>query len=172
MKRRTLWLFYYGPLLIWMGTIFVMSTRVGGSDHSLTLLERLLGALAPKFLASLSAYQLDRLDLIARKIAHLTEYGILTLLAVRALQFGRSTPRRAAIWGALAISVLFAMTDEMHQRLVPGRTPSVRDVLIDSTGAVICMLSILLWFGAKALERWLWERYRGWAMADGAERAD
>lgn len=38
---------------------------------------------------------------------------------------------------ALLISVLYAMTEEFHHFYVPGRGALVRDVLIDSAGAVV-----------------------------------
>ena len=41
-------------------------------------------------------------------------------------------------WMAWLLALAYAMTDEFHQSLVPGRTPSVWDVLIfDNLGALI-----------------------------------
>ena len=38
---------------------------------------------------------------------------------------------------ALVICVLFAMLDEFHQLFVPGRGAQVKDVIIDTTGAIV-----------------------------------
>ncbi|GAA4069041.1 hypothetical protein GCM10022410_13710 [Amphibacillus indicireducens] len=36
----------------------------------------------------------------------------------------------------MAICVLFAISDEVHQLFVPGRAGQVMDVVIDTTGAI------------------------------------
>ena len=64
-------------------------------------------------------------DTILRKGAHLTEYAILALLLVRAL--GREAP-------SLALGVLYAASDELHQSFVRGRHASPVDVAIDAVG--------------------------------------
>lgn len=46
---------------------------------------------------------------------------------------------RKRSWGfglALFITILYAITDEFHQGLTPGRTPLVQDMLLDSVGAL------------------------------------
>ena len=70
-------------------------------------------------------------DLLLRKIAHAGEYAVLALLLVRA------TEHRAV---ALVVTILYAVTDEVHQTFVPGRHGSPVDVAIDSLGAVIGVL--------------------------------
>lgn len=153
MKRPLLIAFYFGPLLTWMAFIFFMSTEIGSTKTSLGLITRVLGFFSPRLLATLSDFQLDRLDYTVRKLAHMAEYMVLTLLAVRAIQFGRPQLKVGTFFGALAISALYAMTDEFHQKFVGGRSASAHDVLIDIAGAVLCMAGILLWFGIKHVER-------------------
>ncbi|MFO0693123.1 MAG: VanZ family protein [Polyangiales bacterium] len=68
--------------------------------------------------------------------AHFLEYGVLGLLTARAAF--RLLPDRPAIrlvLFALIVSVGFAITDELHQTLVPGRTGDVIDLLADALGA-------------------------------------
>ena len=61
---------------------------------------------------------------------------------------GESTlfPKTAGI--SLLISMLYACPDEFHQHFVPGRSCEVRDVLIDTAGALIgiLVLGILMHF--------------------------
>jgi VanZ family protein len=153
-KRR---LFYIGPLIFWMAVIFFASTSVGSAANSHRLLIQVLDLLDPGLSHRLSAETLDKFNLVIRKTGHLTEYAILTLLAVRAIQFGEPCLKPRAVIGAFLISVLYACSDEFHQRFVPGRTSSTRDVLIDSVGVTLIMLGILLWFAVKSAERRLWE---------------
>lgn len=82
-------------------------------------------------------------DLVLRKIGHATIYAALFLLWWRALRVLGDEGR--AVIAALAISVGYAITDELHQTTVAGRHGSALDVLIDSAGA-----------GAAAL--WAWRR--------------
>ena len=69
-------------------------------------------------------------DLVLRKLAHLVEYAVLGLLLARAL------PELAAV----AAGTLYAITDEIHQALVPGREGALVDVTIDSLGVVAGVL--------------------------------
>jgi VanZ family protein len=45
---------------------------------------------------------------------------------------------------ALGFTVLYAMTDEFHQGFVAGRHPSLVDVGIDATGALIAVVVVSL----------------------------
>jgi VanZ family protein len=67
-------------------------------------------------------------DLVLRKLAHTAEYALLGALLVRAL--GRPPP-------ALALGVLYAASDELHQHFVPGRRGAPLDVLIDAVGVTL-----------------------------------
>jgi VanZ family protein len=67
-------------------------------------------------------------DLILRKLAHATEYGILAALLLRAL--GR--PVAAAL-----LAVAYAASDELHQHFVSGRHAAPLDVAIDAVGVLL-----------------------------------
>jgi VanZ family protein len=72
-------------------------------------------------------------DVLLRKLAHTAEYAVLGLLLLRAT-------RQPGL--ALALGVLYAITDEVHQHFVEGRVGSPLDVLIDSAGVAI---GIAIW---------------------------
>jgi len=74
-------------------------------------------------------------DLIGRKILHATEYGLLCVLWWRALAT-ITTPGRALV-AAAALSVAYAISDEVHQTFIEGRHGSPVDVAIDSAGVAI-----------------------------------
>jgi len=63
-------------------------------------------------------------DLVLRKLAHMTEYGLLWWFWARAVG-----PR-----AALAITLGYAATDEYHQTFVEGRHGTPVDVAIDAVG--------------------------------------
>jgi hypothetical protein len=85
-------------------------------------------------------------DLILRKLAHMSSYGLLTFLWWRALV--RTVPNPLAL--AVGISLLYAVSDEWHQSFVEGRNGSPIDVGIDTIGIVV---------GALLINR-LWPRPR------------
>jgi hypothetical protein len=66
-------------------------------------------------------------DVVLRKLAHATEYAILAALLLRAM-------RELPAW---ALSVVYAVSDELHQSFVPGRNGAVLDVMIDAIGVVV-----------------------------------
>ena len=77
-------------------------------------------------------------DLILRKIAHATIYGLLWFLWWRALR-GLGADGSALI-AAMLITVAYAISDEWHQSFVEGRHGSPVDVLIDTAGAGVAAL--------------------------------
>ena len=93
----------------------------------------------------------DRIDYPVRKLAHMTEYGILCLLAC-AFVHGYSGNWKVCGISAVAVAALYAATDEIHQLFVPGRSGEVRDVMIDTAGAAAGILLALA--GAALWQRW------------------
>jgi VanZ family protein len=75
------------------------------------------------------------LDILVKKLGHMTEYAILCLLLWGAL------PADAPLW-AWALAVLYAVSDEIHQTLVPGRNGWIVDVLVDGVGAGLAALAV------------------------------
>lgn len=71
-------------------------------------------------------------DTILRKGAHMAEFGLLWWLWWRAFDYRR--PRLA-----VAITLAYAATDELHQVFVSGRHGSPLDWLIDATGVAIAV---------------------------------
>lgn len=72
-------------------------------------------------------------DTVLRKAAHMTEYGLLWFLWWRALGYGNPT-------AAVAITLLWAASDEYHQSFVDERHGSPWDVAIDAVGVGLAVL--------------------------------
>jgi VanZ family protein len=68
---------------------------------------------------------------------HGSAYAVLSLLCCRALAggIGGALRRRDAIL-AIVLCAAYGVTDELHQRLVPGRDAALADVAKDAAGAV------------------------------------
>ena len=86
----------------------------------------------------------DVLQPIVRKTAHFSIYTLLGFFTMNfALTFNVDKYKRGiASWGA---GTLYAVTDELHQYFVPGRSCEFRDVCIDSLGVFTgIMIAILI----------------------------
>lgn len=67
-------------------------------------------------------------DVLVKKGGHLLAYAILAVLAKYAGLSNRV---------ALVLALSYAISDELHQRLIPGRNGRPLDVMIDFVGAVM-----------------------------------
>ncbi len=143
------------PPVAWMGVIFWLSTGSFSAEETGGWIIPLLKALLPW--ATLP--QLEFLHWLGRKTAHAMEYAILAWLWHRAL---RRTGRGARPLAAFALTVAYAITDELHQGWTGQRGASALDVLLDAVGggAALTLISlgwrrsverltaVLLWFAA------------------------
>ena len=124
---------YYLRPLLWMGLMFLFSTDAGSMAHTNALLAPVIKFFAPE----ISRKNLVITLITVRKLAHLVEYAILSILWFSALRQGRPGWSWRAAAGAFAICVVYAGLDEFHQTFVLSRTPSLQDVGIDSVGALL-----------------------------------
>jgi len=69
------------------------------------------------------------------KFIHLVEYGILGFLFYRALRASRLAKQVFIL--AIIFSILYALSDEIHQYFVPGREFDLWDIAADSLGAIL-----------------------------------
>ncbi len=77
-----------------------------------------------------------------RKLAHFSEYALFGLfLCIFFATFRKSS--WLTLLFTLAVAVPYAAFDEWHQAFVPGRGPGLKDVMIDSAGALCGSLFIL-----------------------------
>jgi hypothetical protein len=83
------------------------------------------------------------LDLLVKKGGHALGYAMLGLSYFYALPRRLSLPYRAVM--ALLMAVLFSLSDEFHQSFVEGRTSALRDVLIDTGGAMLALFAAVLY---------------------------
>jgi VanZ family protein len=135
---------YWLPVLLWMLVIFGASADSKSTEHTSRFLEPFLRWLHP----NISLEAIDTVRLLVRKAAHLTEFALLAWLWWRALRKPKRHDARPWSWQqaatALIVVIFYAAVDEFHQRFVPGRTGSIRDVCIDTTGAVLGIVVLRL----------------------------
>ncbi len=104
-----------------------------------------------RFLAGVTGLEEGLVSFIVRKGAHFLEYlvlGISLFWTVRDLRMkhGRVLDGLAgrAVLVPWVVGVLYAVTDEVHQYFVPGRSCELRDVLIDACGVAAGV--VIVWW--------------------------
>lgn len=123
-------LLYWIPVLIWMGTIFYLSSRHGfkvADTYTINFLFfKTLHVLvyAGLFFVLFRAYR--------KSFAHISQETIFLLAIITAILYGAS--------------------DEIHQSFVPSREGTLRDVFIDTLG-ILLMVSYTKKYLAKL--KWL-----------------
>ena len=130
---------YWLPPFGWMALIWVMSSDLASAEHSASIFVPLLTWLLPWA----TPEQVALVHALARKLGHLTEYAVLAALWFRGLAGERRLAPATSAWAALAVSVAWAVLDEIHQGTVPSRTASAADVAIDAAGATLALLAVL-----------------------------
>jgi VanZ family protein len=138
-RKAILW---WGLVVVWMTCIFILSHQPAEQSNELSkgvtqVIEETLKKMAPQ-----AQLDWDNLNHIVRKNAHFFAYFILAILLQHALRTSGLSGWRVFAW-ALSISVVYAISDELHQLFVPGRVAQVKDVLIDTAGALTGLILIM-----------------------------
>jgi len=122
-------------VLSWLAMIFLFSNQPANHSNELSqgVTEKVIGSIE-----NLTDHQFDReqWNHWIRKNAHFFIYCVLGILLMITL-----TAYDIRLWRAVmfsfGISVIYAISDEVHQLFVSGRGAQVRDVCIDSAGAAL-----------------------------------
>lgn len=117
---------HWAPAATWMGGIFYLSHQAAPLGAAVSTAESV--------------------------IAHLGLYAGLALLLLWALRLAGSSRRDfwALSFVAFALTVLYGVSDEVHQAYVPGRSASEADIALDAAGA---LTGLVLAFLAAAWRR-------------------
>ena len=134
-SKRLKRLLLVGIVLFWLVVIFLLSSQPASHSNDLSqgITEKVVRAIEKVTNQQLDLHQWNRW---IRKNAHFFLYFILGIFLMFGLTAFRVRLRRASMY-AFGISVLYAISDEVHQLFVDGRGGQVRDVLIDSAGAAL-----------------------------------
>ena len=86
---------------------------------------------------------ISKTDSIVRTLAHFSEYTLLGFLfALHFSFYNLKTIKKAFL--AVAGCLIYAITDEIHQIYVPGRSFQFSDLLVDTSGGVLGVMVLLI----------------------------
>lgn len=114
----------YLPPTLWAGLIFLLSSQ-----------------------RVLPGIDVSGLDFLFKKTAHMFVYGVLFLLVQRGILLNSATKLKDEhtdhyrFWLVpMAITLIYAVADEIHQTFVPGRYGTFRDIGFDMVGVLVAFL--------------------------------
>ena len=132
-------------LVLWMGFIFSMSSEnAEKSSNTSGQTIRVVLSAVPGFEEQPEEVKvniIEELQFIVRKSAHFIGYMILGILASGLILYYGNINKKYLL--AFLICVIYAISDEIHQLFVPGRSGQVRDVLIDSAGSLLGIIIVM-----------------------------
>lgn len=103
-------------VIIWAGVIFYFSHQPG-----------------------LKSSLPNEYDFILRKLAHISEYAVLTFLLIRAFS-QHQLSRKKILFFSIILAIMYSFSDEYHQRFIFERVGTFKDVIIDSMGIFLVWL--------------------------------
>ncbi len=132
---------YWGVVVAWMGLISLLSTEPFSAANTNRYLDPILRFLFPHLTPAGFVFG----HYLIRKSAHFAEFFVLGSLTYWACRRGRQ-PGWRPLWmlQALGLAILYSLIDEAHQAFVPNRTSSLIDSSIDSLGAAVSQVVILV----------------------------
>lgn len=161
-------------VLVWMYVIFGFSAQNGESSGGLSEKVCLWIVNIVNDFLHMGWGELQLAELVAvlsypvRKLAHMTEFGILAMLFYWALGFypkiagtmetyisqsgfrADAPSKKKRYLFAFFLTVIYAGLDEFHQLFIPDRSGNLFDVCVDSTGALLALLFV---WGVSSLYR-------------------
>lgn len=127
--------YWLPPLLLTLGILLMAGDW--GSVSKFPLPIRILAYLFPSY----SSNQIYQMYMELRKVLHFLVYATLCGVYMRAWRGHLGLGRWQAIFLALLVCLLVSVADEGRQTLFLSRTGSVRDVLLDMSGALTAAIA-------------------------------
>jgi len=96
---------------------------------------------------------------ISDKVIHGVEYGLLSWILGKALRTSQKEIflKQAAIL-SIIITILYGISDEIHQAFVPWRNPDIYDVIVDGIGAILAQVIFVGIQQASVSSQWKSQR--------------
>lgn len=134
-------------VVLWMSIVFYFSHQpgVGSSNTSKTVATKIVQMVdyKEKMDQAKKEEMIEKLDPYIRKLAHFSIYLLGGLLIASAVET-RIAKESKIIFYAGVVGVIYALTDEVHQLFIVGRSGRLVDVVIDSLGVFTGIILFLI----------------------------
>lgn len=134
-KVKILRIFLVIIIAIWAYVVFNFSSQDGGDSSGLS-------RKVVEFFVK-NEEVINKVEPYVRKAAHFSEYGLGGVLFISLFATYNWTERKQ-ITISILLGIWYAITDEVHQLMVPGRHGSIFDVYLDTLGFATGVLAMLL----------------------------
>ncbi len=137
-------------VIIWMGIIFYYSNQdasvsTSQSDKVIEKINMISKDNDSFKKVLLKLYKYKGASFVIRKSAHIFAYFVLAILSF-IMVYAYKNNINKSIKFSFIISVLYAISDEIHQLFIPGRSGMIQDVFIDSIGIIVGIVLITIIF--------------------------
>lgn len=155
LKDIVLFVIFLILVVFWMGVIFKFSSANGekSTGTSRSSLEKIITL----FNKNIDKERLDEIvikyDVVLRKCTHFSGYlvgGVLLYFMYFYLNKLVNYKLKYIKMYSVVTGSIYAMTDELHQHFVPGRSGEIKDVLLDTSGVIIGV--VIVWAVITAIK--------------------
>ncbi len=133
-------------LCLWMGVIFFFSAQPAKKSSAVSgAVQKKVEAVVKKVFPKLDTNKPKTQSLMTRIVRKTAHFCLYFVLGIFALCTAISFRNKKGVWlWALLICVLYAVSDEVHQNFVKGRSCEFFDVCIDTAGALFSITLVTL----------------------------
>ena len=160
MSKGFIKVFSWLLVVLWMALIFMLSAQPAGQSASLSggIIRRILEWTASGFAGYEPAVQaavIESFQEVVRTSAHFLAYFVLGCLCMLAISWhGFKMIERMVL--SMAACVIYAVSDEVHQIFIAGRSAQFSDLCTDALGAALGILTAFLIIGMKRRDSRHW----------------
>ena len=133
-KQKTLnikstFITHWLPLITWISIIFIVSSIHGSKFQILPF-------------NTITQVHIEELLSYRQAAFHAGEYCLLVILTYRLLRLKLNQPENFIYLLSFSTSILYAISDEVHQYFVPGRFATLTDLIFDTLGIITGLICI------------------------------
>ena len=126
---KSIFITHWLPLIIWISIIFIVSS-IHGSKFQLLPFN------------TITQVHIEELLSYRQAAFHAGEYCLLVILTYRLLRLKLNQPENFIYLLSFSTSILYAISDEVHQYFVPGRFATLTDLIFDTLGIITGLICI------------------------------
>lgn len=140
-KNKLIIIFSWAAVFLWLAFIFYLSNQPAAESNGLSKnITKVIFETIDKVIdldqSDTNIGLVEKFNHLIRKYAHFTLYLVLGILVTNAMIISGLIGYKTLIY-SLLFCIIYAISDEVHQLFVLGRSAQVTDVLIDSLGSFI-----------------------------------